>query len=158
MKTESIIIPKGEIFYTIEFSDGSIENKYVKNTVLRKGRNALASSLANQIGDRYEYFISRMIFGSSGTSGGVPKFVNEERNGLFGITQANKTIISNVDPQIPYQSIFTSVLTFQEANGVTLNEMALVMNNGDLYSMATFPDLNKTSQMQITWNWRLSFV
>jgi len=54
--------------------------------------------------------------------------------------------------------VFTSVLDYDEANGFQINEMALQMNNGDLYSMSTFADLNKTSSMQITWNWKLSFV
>ena len=39
-----------------------------------------------------------------------------------------------------------------------LNEMALQMANGQLYSMTTFPDLNKTEDMQITFNWRLNFI
>jgi hypothetical protein len=39
-----------------------------------------------------------------------------------------------------------------------LNEMALQMANGDLYSMVSFPDLTKTSEMSIIWNWTLSFI
>lgn len=150
--------PKGQIEAIVEYDDGRKEELHFDNAVLRLGRQALASALANQIGDSYEFFISRMIFGDSGTNGGVPKFVNTSRNGLFGVTRVNKPIIANIDPDTPSQAVFTSVVTFQEGNGFALNEMALVMENGDLYSMATFPDLNKTSSMQITWNWRLSFV
>jgi hypothetical protein len=53
---------------------------------------------------------------------------------------------------------FTSVIAFDDANGHNLNEMALRMYNGDLYSMATFPDLGKTSNMQITCNWRITML
>ena len=88
----------------------------------------------------------------------IVKYVDSQRNGLFGITRASKSIIAQVDPNIPSQVVFTAVLSFDDANGYALNEMALQMSNGDLYSMVTFLDLNKTDQMQITWNWRISFV
>lgn len=128
------------------------------NNLLKTGREALASSLANDIGNSYDFFISRMIFGDSGTSDGVAKYVNTERTGLFGITRASKAVISTIDPNLKSQVIFTSILDFDDANDITLNEMALQMNNGKLYSMATFADLNKTSSIQITWNWRISFI
>ena len=99
-----------------------------------------------------------MLFGDGGTSGGTFKTVETQRNGLFGITRASKPVISTVDPSIQTQVVFTSVLTFDDANGFALNEMALQMANGDLYSMVTFADLNKTSNIQVTFNWRLSFV
>ena len=150
--------PKGDVQLIIDYLDGSQEIREFNNSVLRKGREALAASLANEIGNGFDFFISRMLFGDGGTQGGVPKFVDTARNGLFGITRAAKPVIASFDPQINSQVVFTSVLSFEEANGFALSEMALKMNNGDLYSMATFADLNKTSQMQITWNWRLSFV
>ena len=155
---ESPIETFGDITVLIETKDGSREIVEFKNTVLRKGRNALASSLANDIGDSYDFYISRMLFGDGGTNGGTPKFVNTERNGLFGVTRVSKPVISSVDPNIPYKAIMTSVISFSEGNGYALNEMALQMNNGDLYSMATFSDLNKTSQIQLTYNWYLSFI
>ena len=148
----------GIVERVIEYSDGHKEISEIKNTILRKGREALSNSLANNVGGTYNYFINRMIFGDGGTSGGTLKYVDTQRTGLFGITRASKPVISSVDPNIPSQVIFTSVLTFDDANGFSLNEMALQMANGDLYSMVTFADLNKTSLMQITFNWRLSFV
>lgn len=153
----SIIRPKGEVEMVIKYLDGE-EVRSFHNTVLRKGKEALASSLANDLGGSYDFFISRMLFGDGGTSSGVPKFINTERNGLFGITRATKPVIATIDANLPTQVVFTSVLDYDEANGFTLNEMALQMNSGDLYSMATFADLNKTGSMQITWNWRNSFV
>lgn len=128
------------------------------NNLLKSGREALAASLANEIGTSYDFFISRMIFGDGGTSDGVPKYVNSERTGLYGITRASKAVISTIDPNLKSQVVFTCILDFDDANDVTLNEMALQMNNGKIYSMATFADLNKTSSIQITWNWRISFI
>jgi len=148
----------GVVERIIEYKDGSKEVSEIKNTILRKGREALSKSLANIIGSTYDYFINRMLFGDGGTSGGNLKSVDTQRTGLFGITRSSKPVISQVDPNIPSQVVFTSVLTFDDANGYALNEMALQMANGDLYSMVTFADLNKTSSMQITFNWRLSFV
>lgn len=158
MEYTELAKPKGSVTAKIEYSDGRVEHLAWNNVVLRKGREALAKMLANQIGDSFEFFISRMIFGDSGTNGGVPKFVNTAKNGLFGTTRVNKPVSVTIDSEIPSRVVFTSVIGFQEGNGFALNEMALVMDNGELYSMATFPDLGKTSSIQLTYNWALSFV
>ena len=151
------IKPKGQIEIIIENTNGYVETKVFNNTVLANGRNALANCLANQIGDSFTFYIDRMLYGSNGVDSGVPKFVSTSRTGLFGATVANKPVIATIDPTITSQVTFTSVLSFDDAN-TTLNEIALRMNNEDLYSMATFPDLNKTNSVQITFNWRISFV
>ncbi len=152
--------PIGFVSATIEYMDGRPSEviEAVQNTVLRTGREALAKCLAGETGDEFNFFVSRMLFGDGGTAGGVPKYVNTERNGLFGTTRASKPVIATIDPTFPSQVTFTSVVAYSEANGYSLNEMALQMNNGDLYSMSTFPDMGKTALMQITWNWRLAFV
>lgn len=150
----------GTVERIIEYKDGIKETEVteIKNTVLRTGREALAKSLANDVSSVYNYFINRMLFGDGGTSGGSLKSVDTQRTGLFGITRASKPVIATVDPNLTTQVVFTSVLTFDDANGYAINEMALQLASGDLYSMVTFADLNKTSSMQITFNWRLSFV
>lgn len=148
----------GHVFATIEHKNGKIEEINFKNTILKAGREALASSLANNVSNPYDFYISRMLFGDGGYTGGQTKYVETSRNGLFGITRASKSVIATIDSNIASQVTFTSVLTYSDANGYTLNEMALQMNNGNLYSMVTFPDLSKTDNIQIVWNWRLSFV
>ena len=149
---------KGDVEMILSHKDGREEIIDMRNTILLSGRRALAKCLANQIGDKFQFYISRMIFGDGGTQGGVKKFVNAGREGLFGITQLSKPALSNLDTSVPAQVIFTSVIKFDEIVGVTLNEMALQMSNGELYSMITFPDLNKTEDMQITFNWRINFI
>ena len=158
MNTEEPVEVSGYVTVNIEYKDGRKEKREFKNTILRKGREALAKSLANDLGDTYQFYVNRMLFGDGGTAGGSVKYVDTVRNGLFGISRASKSVIAQVDPNIPSQVVFTAVLGFSDANGYAINEMALQMSNGDLYSMATFLDLNKTDQMQITWNWRISFV
>ena len=158
MSVNETIKTKGEVSVVIEYENGKIEERFFRNTILLNGRNALAKSLANQVDDLYQFYINRMTFGENGTTSGVPKFVESSRSGLFGITKLSKPVIATIDPSIPYQVVFTSVITKNDANGVTLNEMALEMANAQLYSMVTFADLNKTSSMQITFNWRLSFI
>lgn len=150
--------PIGCIEGIIKYRDGGESRVEFPNLVLKKGREALTASLANQVGDQYDYFVSRMIFGDGGTDSGVPKYVHSDRNGLFGITRAIKPVLATINPALRTQVIFTAVLDYDEANGVPLNEMALQMNTGDLYSMSTFADLNKTSSMQFTWLWKLNFV
>ena len=158
MKHDEDIRCIGEVECTIEWLDGRKEIRNAKNTVLVRGRSALASSLANEYGEVYQFFINRMIFGNGGTATSVPKYVNADRNGLFGLTLLSKPVSSTVDVNFPYQVVFTSVVAYDEANGDTINEMALQMNTGDLYSMVTFGDISKTSSMQITWSWSISFI
>lgn len=154
----STIKPIGFVERIVEYKDGSREVVKCDNSVLDKGREALAATLANLVGDTNEFFVARMIFGDGGTTAGAKKFVNTSRNGLFGVTRLTKPVTALIDDLNPTQAIFTAVITFDEVNSTTLNEMALQMQNNDLYSMITFPDLNKTSEMQITFNWRLNFV
>ena len=149
---------QGDVDIIIDWKDGSQKRFDVKNTILLTGRRSQALALANAIGDSYQFYITKMIFGDGGTVNGVKKYVNANRNGLFGVTQVSKPVIANMDNSIPSQVIFTSVLRFDEAIGVTLSEMALQMATGDLYSMTTFPDLNKTSDIQITYNWRINYI
>lgn len=149
---------RGDVEALIGFKDGSSEKMAFRNTVLRTGREALVLSLANRIGDDFDFFISRMLFGDGGVVGTSPKTVPTDKNGLFGTTRVSKPVVANVDPNNGSQLILTSVVSFDEGNGFSLNEMALQMASGDLYSMATFPGITKTQQMQITWNWRLSFI
>jgi phage-related tail fiber protein len=158
MKQLDLFTCKGTIKGTIEYKNGEKETINFSNAILRTGRAALALALSNRIGNDFDFFISKMIFGDGGTNGGVPKQVGDERNGLFGSARVVRPVISNIDPNNETQVIFTSVIPFDEGNGFELNEMALQLNNGDLYSMATFPGISKTSEMQITWNWRLSFI
>lgn len=154
----SIIKPKGFVEANIEYKNGKTDKFKFNNTVLRNGRAALAATLANQLNDEFDYYINRMIFGDGGTQGGTPKIVNNERNGLFGAIRVNKPVITTIDPSNATQVVFTSVVSFSEGVGYTLNEMALQLKNGDLYSMATFPDVTKTSIMQLTWSWTLNFI
>jgi hypothetical protein len=149
---------RGDVEAKVEYLDGSVETVEFRNTILRTGREALVLCLANRIGDDFDFFISRMLFGNGGLVGTAPKSVPTDRNGLFGTTTVSKPVIANIDPNNPSQLVLTSVISFDEGNGFNLSEMALQMNNGDLYSMATFPGITKTQQMQITWNWRLSFI
>ena len=148
--------PVGTVKITITDGDGLLVKEItVQNQVLKKGRAMLAALLGNQT-DGSLGFISRMLFGSGGTSGGTLKSISAERNGLFSQV-FSKGVISNIDPLDPTQVVFTAILGAGDANG-TINEMALQLGTGDLYSMATFGDINKTSQMQITFNWNISFV
>lgn len=149
---------RGDVEIVQSWKDGRTETLVAPNTVLINGRLALAKSLANIIGTGFNFYIVRMLFGDGGTIDGVKKFVNSNRNGLFGTTRLSKPVIANLDSSVPAQVIFTTIIRYDEAVGVTLNEMAMQMATGDLYSMTTFPDLNKTEDMQITFNWYLNFV
>ena len=149
---------EGFVTLTIDYDNGSQEVIEFKNTVLNNGKFALANSLSGQFEEPYNYYITNMLFGTNGTNAGVPKQVLPGQVGLFGPTLLTKSLVATIDPEILSQIVFTTVVSQSEGNGNILNEMALRMANGQVYSMATFPDLVKTSSMQLTWNWRVSFI
>ena len=142
----------------IEYKDGAKELLEVNNTILQLGKQALTKCLTNDVNDPYDFYIESMVFGTNGAVGGTAKYVDESRTGLFGTTLLTKSVISSIDTAAPSTAIFTSVVTFDEGNGSALNEMALKMKNGELYSMLTFPDVNKTSSIQLTINWYISNI
>lgn len=148
----------GEVEITIDHKTGKQESFLVKNAILTNAKNANASALCNDIGQTFQFYISNMIFGTNGTLGGAPKVVEASRNGLFGSTLVNKQVMSTVNPQALNQAIFTAVMGFDEGNGSIINEMALVMKNDELYSMVTLGGISKDSSIQITFNWKISFV
>lgn len=149
---------KGKVKLTCEWLDGRVEETWINNTVLKTGRRAVAKGLTNNIGDGFQYYINRMVFGDGGTVDGVKKYVDAARNGLFGVTRLSKPIVAAIDSTVPELAVFTSVIKFTDIVGVTINEMALQMANGELYSMLTFADFTKTEEQQLTLNWYLSFV
>lgn len=158
IETETEIASQGKIFITVKNLDGTTATLAVKNKVLRTGRSALAKSVANQFSTTYQFYISRVLFGSNGTLGGSPRFIDDARTGLFGPTTLTKPVIASIDPDVPYQVTFTTTVNFDELVGQTINEMALEMANGDVFSMATFGDISKTSSMSLVFNWRLNFI
>lgn len=149
---------KGLVNRTIEYKNGDIKSTEYSNAITLLGRYALAKSLTNQIQGGFSFYVTKMLFGNGGTVGGVPRYVHIEQNGLFGTTVLSKPVVASIDISMPQQAIFTSVIAFDEAVNQTLNEMALQMANNQLFSMATFADLNKTSDMQITYNWKIMFI
>lgn len=157
---------RGDVEIVVESQGREVDRLAFRNTILRTGREALALSLANRTGGDFDFFVSRMLFGDGGTTGGSPKSVQTERTSLFGITRVSKPVVANIDPNNGSQVIFTSVVSYDEGNGFTLNEMALQLHGSvppggespSLYSMATFPGISKTSLMQLTFNWRISFI
>ena len=152
------IKPFGDITAIIEYKNKLKESYHFTNMILTKGRESLANFLINQNAQKVVY-VQNMLFGDGGVDKErVKKTVDSSRNTLFGVTRVNKPVVAQIDPLASTQAIFTAVITFEEGNGRTLNEMALQLNTGDFFSMATFPDLGKTDQMQITWSWRISVV
>jgi hypothetical protein len=147
----------GEVEMLIEYSDGRASEKTTRqcrlNTILTGGKEAVVKSLAGDIGQTFSGYVCKMLFGTNGTVGGVPRFVDAGRNGLFGPTLISKNVTATLNPDTPNTVIFTAILTYSDAVGSTLNEMALQLANGDLYSMLTFGDITKSGTAQITYNW-----
>lgn len=155
---ETVQTPKGNVEMVIEYQNGEKEYRSWHNTVLNNGKGVLAKTLAGEVGSSFSFYVCKMVFGDSGTIGEVPRFVDAARDGLFGPAVISNNVIANIDPNNPTQVIFTAIMTYDDAVDATLNEMGLQMADESYYSVATFGDITKTSLMQITWNWKLSFV
>ncbi len=156
---ESDLRPKGWGTITVCHRDGRqesiplVESVPFKNAVVNSGRAALVRGLANQFGGVFDNWVYQMAFGSGGTVGGVPRYVDAGRTGLWGPVVAVKSVISTINPSVPTQVTFTSVLLFDDSVGSTINEMGLVLKNGDYYSITTFGDIVKGSNLQLIVNW-----
>ena len=148
----------GKVFLTIINKNGTASQMAVRNKVVLSGRSALASVVANDFEGPFSFYIARVLFGNSGTVSGTPRFVEDTQTGLFGPVILAKPVIATIDPLATSQVTFTTTVTFGELIGFAINEMALEMANGDLFSMTTFGDVNKTSTMQLIWNWRLNWI
>jgi len=155
---ESAQRTKGAVEVIIDYKDGTQERHAFPNTVLNNGKEVLAKTLAGDIGTSFVFFICKMVFGNNGTIGEVPRFVDAGRDGLFGPAVISKNVIATIDPTTPTQVVFTAILLFDDAVGFSLSEMGLQLADESFYSVATFGDVAKTAQMQITYNWRVSFV
>lgn len=148
----------GEVAITIDYKNGNKEFILYRNKILRTGRIDIAKTLGNEIGGSFQFFVTAMAFGGEGTIGGVPRVIDDTREGLFGATLLTKGVISRINDDNPTQVSFTSVVTFDELVGETINEMALQLKNGDYFSMVTFGNIVKTSSMQLTLNWYITVI
>lgn len=147
---------RGEISVRIDYFDGRPpEHRAFTNTILDNARKMWANFLANK---ESQAFISHMVFGDGGVHQNSKRQVKPEMRELFGITRVSKPVIAQTDPDNSKQVIFTAVVSKEEGNGHPLTEMGLKLSTGELFSLATFLELNKTEQMQLTWNWRLIII
>lgn len=126
--------------------------------MLRGGRIILAKGLANSIGGTFNFYVSSMVWGNGGTVSGTPRFVDDTRSGLFGTTVLSKGVIVSLGADVPNSLLVTSVASFGDANGSVLNEMALVLQSGDYFSLATFGDITKSSNFELIFSWSIVFV
>lgn len=129
-----------------------------KNKGLRVGKEKVVASLANQINSSFDFYIANALIGTSGTSGGTPKVVEDTRTGLFGSTLLTKPVITSIDPNNLRKISCTFVITTSEANGSNLNEFLLQLKSGEAFAMISRGDIAKDSSTAITVNWRISYL
>ena len=150
-----LIKSKGFIEAKIKYkSTNKIEILRFNNQTLNSGKEFLCRCLL----EKSPLFISDMRFGDGGTEDGTPKEVTPFQETLSGVTRIKKPVVSQIDSEVSTQAIFTIIIGENECNGNVLNEMALELSDGKLFSLSTFADLNKTDDMEITWSWFVCFV
>lgn len=153
---------KGDVFIRVEDEDGNIEMRRC-NTVMVMGRHWLARVLAGQFGGGTDFYITHMTFGQGGyaSSGGRegPVDFDDGRTGLFNPVPDGTIACSpsNV-PEGSIRVTFTGRLSKSMANGYSISEMGLLMKNGALFAMVTFPPIVKTETRTITINWTITIL
>jgi len=148
---------KGSLEILID-DNGSFDRKIVENTVLVNGKNAVVKSLGYDIGGSFQFYVDRMLFGDGGEESDVPKRVDPTNTALFGNIRANVSANASFSPDVLNQVVFTSVLSKSHAVGHRLNEAALQLANGNLFSMLTFSGIPKSDTMTLTFNWTLTVI
>lgn len=130
----------------------------LKNTILNSGKSILSRMISNNTSSSLIY-INSMDFGEGGESEGVPKVVTPDRTSLFTPISGviGVSAIGDWNSSSEKQAVFSSTITTSQAVGRTINEAALKMSNGELFSMITFGGLSKTSSLQFTLNWTIIF-
>jgi hypothetical protein len=134
-----------------------VEKFTFKNQLLNPGRRFLLSNLIPRPSSS-PIFIKSILFADGGTHNNEVRMVEPEMEHPFGVIRMRKEVISQVNPEVPTEALFSVTVGENEGNDFTLNEMGLELSNGDLFSLATFPDFNKTSQMALDWSWSVCFV
>lgn len=121
------------------------------NKILRGAKVMATDALLNDFGDAFLGYVNAVIIGTNGVESGSPKVVDETRTGLFGTTLLTKPVIASRDETT--RGVFTFSIGFDEGNGEDINEMALVMADGTLYSMTCFGSISKDDSKSIVCNW-----
>src|SRR5581483_4525077 len=145
-----VITPKGLIKAKVRYKNGEYKVLQFPNHVLNGGKEFLAKCLLE---GSPKLNIAFMLFGDGGTTNGNPKDVLLTQDKLNGVVRVKKPVVAQIDPESPTQVIFSTVVKEDEGNGFALNEMGLELSDGTLYSLSTFPDFNKTDQMEVDWSW-----
>lgn len=149
------IKPQGFIRAEIKYKDTKqCDIIEFNNQVLNGGKEFLARCLL----EGSKSHIAHMLFGDGGTSNEMPKEVLPTQDKLNGIVRVKKSVVSQIDPEVPTQLIFSVIVDESEGNGFSLNEMGLELSDGNLFSLSTFANLNKTDQMEITWSWFVCMI
>lgn len=154
---EECVKIKGIVTGRINYKNGETKAFMFSNAVVLDGREFLASCLLQSPGT--PPFVANMLFGDGGTSNGMPKEVVPTQNRLNGVVRLKKPVIAQIDPEVKTRVIFTIIMEEQEVKDATLNEMGLELSNEKFLSIATFPDLNMTEQMEsIMWGWEIQVI
>lgn len=154
----SEVFPKGFINLTVEdiITGNIIANISKSNTVVNKGKEVLAKAMANQFSS-YSFYINKMVFGTGGEDGTVPKTIDVNREDIY-----NPVLEISVNPEwvIGYKTRFkcTGIISTTECNGMRINEAGLRTAEEELFSMVTFSGLTKNNELKFTLNWTIVFA
>ena len=113
-------------------------------------------AMANQFAS-YNFYISKMVFGTGGEDGTIPKTIDINREDIY-----NSVLEVPVSPEwnIGYKTRFkcTGVISTTDCNSMRINEAGLKTEEGELFSMVTFSGLTKSSELKFTLNWTIVFA
>lgn len=151
MQIKVNISVRGTVTRIIEFHSGEKEITSFQNMIIDGGKRAIATYLSGVDSPK----ISHMVFGNGGSSQGQLRMVKPEQNELFGITHIKKKVIGQMEDN---HIVFATTIEAYEIND-TINEMALQLDNSEIFSIVTMPDFVAPPQLKrITWKWYLAVI
>lgn len=162
IQSDEFPVSRGSVFIEVEDDNG--KNEYHRaNTVMTGGRHWLARVLAGQFGGNTDFFVSHMAFGNGGYDSvdgrEGPVDFDSGRTGLF--SPISEGVISCTAGNVVDGSIrvtFTTRMSKDFGNGNNISEMGLMLKNGTLFAMVTFPPIEKNSSRAITVKWTVTFL
>lgn len=126
----------------------------VRNTITYSGLNALLALLAQASITPGDYAARKLVPGTNGTP---PTPGDLAMGAAVGGSDQITLGAPNFSLNTPARElIVTGTLSTAQANGQTLREIGLVLQNGTVFARQVHPAFEKDGSMSVTYTWRIS--
>lgn len=154
VRKKNTIPLRGEITVTIRREGRAPVRLTVRNTITYVGLNALLTLFAQVSITASDYAPRKLVPGTNATpptpgdiAMGAPVSAPDQ------VTLTGPSFTHNTASR---ELVITGTLATTQANGLTLAEIGLVLNNGTVFARQVHPAFEKDGTMSVTYTWRIS--